>query len=89
MREDRYSDNRLFRKAQFLSSEFFFVKFARGMQKMFRPGPRFDIRWLGVVNGAFYLMAISVGIYAIPNRWRLYAGLGLILIWTDVTMSSI
>ncbi len=46
IRADRYSYDRDFRTAEFLSSEYFFVKAARALQKMFHPGPEFDIRWL-------------------------------------------
>lgn len=84
VRDDRFNWERDFRTAEFLSSEFFFVKLARGLQRIVQPGPRFDIRWLGAVNGIFFLIAIAVWIYAIPPRWRLYAGLFVIFIWTDV-----
>jgi hypothetical protein len=84
MRADRYVYNRDFRSAAFLSSEFFLVKFARVLQKLLHPGLRFDIRWLGAVNAAVFLLAIGIWIYAIPARWGLAAGLLLLSIWTDV-----
>ena len=83
IRADRYIYNRGWRDAGFLSSEFFLVKLARGIQRLVRPGPRFDIRWLGGVNGAFFLLAIVFWIYGLPEGWRFYGGLLTILIWTD------
>ncbi|MGH9666704.1 MAG: hypothetical protein ACRD9L_19950, partial [Bryobacteraceae bacterium] len=84
VRNDRFEWEHDFRTAEFLSSEFFLVKLARGLQRIVQPGPRFDIRWLGAVNGIFFLLAIAVWVYAIPARWRFYAGPFLIFIWTDV-----
>ena len=84
IRADRYNYNRGFRTAEYLSSEFFFIKTARWLQKLFQPGPQFDIRWLGAVSGTFFLLAIGLGIYALPERWRLWLGPFLVLIWTDV-----
>ena len=84
MRADRYNYNRDFRTAEYLSSEFFFIKAARWLQRLFQPGPQFDIRWLGAVSGTFFLFAIGLGIYALPDRWRLWLGPFLVLIWTDV-----
>jgi len=80
----RFEYDRDFSNAQFFGFEYFFLKISRGLQRIFRPGPRFDIRWLGGVNSAFYLLAIGVWIYALPARWRFLAGLPLIFIWTDV-----
>jgi hypothetical protein len=84
IRADRYDYNRFFQKAEYLSSEFFLVRLARGLQRIFDPGPRFDIRWLGGVNGAFFLLAIAVWIYGLPGRSRLLLGPLVILVWTDV-----
>ena len=84
VRDNRYEYNRGFRTAQFLSSEFFFVKLARGLQRIVQPGPRFDIRWLGGVTAAFFLLALGLWIYALPGRWRVYEGVLVVLIWTDV-----
>jgi hypothetical protein len=84
VRADRYNYDRKFLTTEFLSSEYFFVKLARGLQKVFRPGPRFDIRWLGFVNGAGLFLAIAIWIYAFPPRWRLFAGAFVVLIWTDI-----
>lgn len=84
VRADRYDYDRGFRTAGFLSSEYFFVKAARGLQRILHPGPRFDIRWLGAVTAAFFLFAIGLWICALPGRWRLFAGLLLVFIWTDV-----
>jgi len=84
VRADRYIYNRGFRTAEFWSSEFFFVKLARGLQRIFRPGPRFDIRWLGGVQGAFVLVALGIWFYAFAPRFRLLPGLLAVLIWTDV-----
>src|SRR5689334_7154413 len=80
LKADRYSYNEKFREAEFLSSEFFFVKLARRLHLIFHPGPRFDIRWLGGVTGVFYLLAVAFWIYAIPARRRLYAGIMVIVI---------
>lgn len=84
IKADRYLYNSPFSAAEFVSSEFFFVKLARALQKIFQPGPRFDIRWMGSVHGAFLLFAIAVWIYAFTPPWRLYAGLLAVFIWTDV-----
>jgi hypothetical protein len=84
IRDDRYEWESDFRTAEFLSSEYFFVKLARELQRIIQPGPRFDIRWLGGVNGAFFLLAAAVWIYAIPAPWRLYVGPLLVFIWSDV-----
>jgi hypothetical protein len=84
IRANRYNYNRDFRTAQFVSSEFFLVKLGRGLQRICRPGPQFDIRWLGGVGVAFLLLAVGTWIYALSGRWRIYGGLFLILIWTDV-----
>lgn len=85
LRADRFDYNRDFRTTEFVSSEYFLIKIARGLQRFFHPGPRFDIRWLGGVGGAFFLLAIAIWIYALPpGRWRLFGGLFLILVWTDV-----
>src|SRR5438067_13260927 len=62
IRDDKYLYNAGFRSAEFLSSEFLFVKLARGLQRIFQPGPRFDIRWLGAVHGACFLLAIGLWI---------------------------
>jgi hypothetical protein len=83
-RADRFSYNREFATAEFLSSEFFLIKVAGGLQRLFYPGPRFDIRWLGGVGAAFFLLAIGIWIYALPSPWRIVAGLFVVLIWTDV-----
>lgn len=83
-RADRYEYDRRFRTAGFLSSEYFFVAAARGLQRISHPGPRFDIRWLGAVTGAFFLFAIGLWVYALPGQWRLFGGLLLVFIWTDV-----
>ena len=74
VRADRYNYEREFLTTEFLSSEYFFVKLARGLQRIFQPGPRFDIRWLGFVNGACLFLAIAIWVYAFPPRWRLLAG---------------
>ena len=79
---DRYNYAREFKRAEFLSSEFFFVKVARGLQRIVRPGPRFDIRWLGSVTGIVFLFAIGIWIYALPERLRFVAGLFVVFIWT-------
>jgi hypothetical protein len=84
VRADRYNYAREFLTAEFLSSEYFFVKLARGLQRMFQPGPHFDIRWLGCVNGACFFLAIAFWIYAIPPRWRLFAGAFVVFVWTDI-----
>jgi len=68
----------------FWSSEFLLVKLARGIQRILRPGPRFDIRWLGAVHTAFLLLGIAFWVFALPGRWRLWLGLLVVLIWTDV-----
>ncbi|HEY3824760.1 MAG TPA: hypothetical protein VGL82_09385 [Bryobacteraceae bacterium] len=83
-RADRYFYNRDFRTAPFWSSEFFFVKIARGLQRLFHPGPQFDIRWLGGVYGAFLLLAIGFWIYAFPRGLRWLCGMAAVLILTDV-----
>jgi len=83
-RANHYNYNLDFRTAQFVSSEFFLVKLGRGLQRICRPGPQFDIRWLGGVGVAFLLLAGGIWIYALSGRWRIYGGLFLILIWTDV-----
>jgi hypothetical protein len=84
IRSNRYSYNYRFRTAEFLSSEFFLIDLASQLQRHLRPGPRFDIRWLGAVGSVLWLLALGVLIYALPIRWRLYAGAPLVLIWTDV-----
>jgi len=85
LRADRFDYNRDFRTAEFVSSEYFLIKLARGLQRLFQPGPRFDIRWLGGVGGVFFLLAIAIWIYALPpGPWRLFGGLFVILVWTDV-----
>jgi hypothetical protein len=84
VRADRYIYNRGFKTAEFWSSEFFFVKLARGLQRIFQPGPRFDIRWLGGVYSAFLLMALGVWFFAFAPRFRLLPGLLAVLICTDV-----
>ena len=84
IKDDRYLYNSPFKDAAFLSSEFFLVKLARAAQKIVQPGPRFNIRWLGAVNAIFYLLAIALWIYALSGRWRIYGGLFVILVWTDV-----
>src|SRR5665213_3774354 len=81
---DRFNYNGRFATAEFLSSEFFLMKAARGLQRLFHPGPRFDIRWLGGVGAALFLFAIGIWIYALPSRWRIMAGLFVVFIWTDV-----
>jgi hypothetical protein len=81
---DRFRYNDGYWRADFLSSEFFLVKAARGVQRIFQPGPRFDIRWLGAVQGALFLLAIGIWIYALAPRWRLWTGWLAVLIWTDV-----
>ncbi|HEU5335977.1 MAG TPA: hypothetical protein VFU27_08440 [Terriglobales bacterium] len=44
----------------------------------------FDIRWLGAVNGFFLLLGIGLWLYALSRCWRVYLGLLLVVIWTDV-----
>jgi hypothetical protein len=84
VRADHYFYGNGFRKADFLSSEFFLVKAARGLQRVFHPGPRFDIRWLGAVQGSLLLLAVGIWILGLAPRWRLYTGWLAVLIWTDV-----
>jgi hypothetical protein len=84
-RADVYVYNRGLRTADFISSEYFLVKIARGLQRILRPGQIFDIRWLGAVDATLFLLAIALWMYALPLRWRIPAGILLVLIWTDVT----
>lgn len=85
VRADRFNYNRDFHTAEFVSSEYLLIKLARGMQRFFQPGPRFDIRWLGGAGGIFLLLAIGIWIYALPpGPWRILGGLFVILVWTDV-----
>lgn len=84
IRSDSYRYNRGFRDAHFLSSEFFLVKIARGLQRILRPGPLFDIRWLGCVGGVLLLFAAALWISALPLPWRIPGGVLLVLVWTDV-----
>lgn len=85
IRADRYYHNTNFRTAEFISSDYFLVKIARGLQKFFQPGPRFDIRWLGATGGVLFLLAFVIWVYALPSgRWRIFGGLFLLLVWTDV-----
>jgi hypothetical protein len=84
VRDRQYFYNRGFWHAEFLSSEFFSVKLASTLQKTFRSGPIFDIRWLGAVNGAFLLLGVGVWLYSLTDKWKLPIGLALGLIWTDV-----
>ncbi|HEY1239593.1 MAG TPA: hypothetical protein VGF16_03505 [Bryobacteraceae bacterium] len=89
LRADRFVYNRDFHTAEFVSSEYFLIKLARGLQRLFHPGPRFDIRWLGAVGCVFFLLAIGIWIYALPpGLWRLFVGLFLILVWTDVAYAQ-
>lgn len=84
LRTNPYIYNRGFRAAEFISSEYFLVKIARGVQRIFRPGPLFDIRWLGGVGTALLLLAVAIWMYSLPVRWRLVGGVMLVFIWTDV-----
>lgn len=84
IRDWRNFYNRGFWHAEFLSSEFFSIKLASRLQKTFRSGPIFDIRWLGAVNGIFLLLGIGIWLYSLTDKWKLPIGLALSLIWTDV-----
>lgn len=66
------------------SSEFYCLKLARGLQRIFQPGPLFDIRWIGGVHGSLLLLGIAIWIFALPPRWRLWGGLLAVFVWTDV-----
>ena len=68
----------------FWSSEFWLVKLARAAQKIFQPGPVFDIRWMGAVHGLLFLLALGIWIFAFEGRWRIWGGLFVVLVWTDV-----
>src|SRR5579863_4301383 len=68
IRDDRYRYEADFSTSEFLSSEFLFVKLARGIQRVIRPGRQFDIRWLGAVHGVFFLLAVGLWIHALAPR---------------------
>jgi hypothetical protein len=88
IRADRYLYNTRFQNANFLSSEYFFVKLARGIQRIVRPGPRFDIRWLGAVHILFFLIGVSIWMQVFPRVWKLGAGLLAVFIWTDAAYAQ-
>jgi hypothetical protein len=88
LRNDRYLYNTPFRSAVFLSSEYFFVKLPRGIQRIFRPGPVVDIRWIGAVHIVFFLAAISIWILALPPPLKLAAGLLAVFVWTDAAYAQ-
>jgi hypothetical protein len=68
----------------FWTSEFYCLKLARGLQRIFQPGPLFDIRWMGGVHGGLLLLGMAIWIFALPRRWQLWGGLLTLFIWTDV-----
>lgn len=70
------------------SSEFYCLKLARGLQRIFQPGPLFDIRWIGGVHGSLLLLGIAIWIFALPPRWRLWGGLLAVFVWTDVAYAQ-
>lgn len=83
LRADRYLYNTKFRDSGYVSSEYFFVKLARGIQRIVRPGPEFDIRWLGAVHLLFLLIGVTLWIQLPPPAWKIPAGLLAVFIWTD------